>query len=48
MLVLVSGKAAEGRRTPRRFAHMGDVLIRASVLDCARPLALLGARNAGG
>jgi hypothetical protein len=33
-------KAAEGRRTPRRFAHAGASERRASVLECASPLAL--------
>ena len=36
-------KAAEGRRTPRRFALAGVVGIRASVLECAQPSRLRGA-----
>jgi len=35
-----SVKAAEGRRSPRRCAHARAVAPRASVLDCASPLAL--------
>ena len=34
-------KTPEGRRTPRRFALARSLLGRASVLECARPLALL-------
>ena len=33
-------KAAEGRRSPRRFARAGDDGKRASVLECASPLVL--------
>jgi hypothetical protein len=33
-------KAPEGRRTPRRFAFQGACDMRASVLECASPLAL--------
>jgi hypothetical protein len=33
-------KAVEGYRSPRRFAHAGTGVLRASVLDCASPLAL--------
>ncbi len=33
-------KAAEGRRTPGRFAPAGPLRSRASVLECASPLAL--------
>ena len=42
---LLLGKAAEGRRSPRRFAHMEAAVIRASVLDCASPLALCSHRG---
>ena len=35
-----SARAVEGYRSPRRFAHAGTIVIRASVLDCASPLAL--------
>jgi len=33
-------KAAEGHRTPRRFAFAGDYRIARSVLECASPLTL--------
>jgi hypothetical protein len=33
-------KAAEGCRSPRRFAFAGVTAIRASVLDCGSPLPL--------
>jgi hypothetical protein len=38
--VQLARKAAEGRRSPRRFAPTKAIVIRASVLDCANPLAL--------
>jgi hypothetical protein len=39
-LIEVAGKAAEGRRSPRREAFTGDLRIARSVLECASPLAL--------
>jgi hypothetical protein len=34
------GKAAEGRRSPRREAYPGDLRTARSVMECASPLAL--------
>jgi hypothetical protein len=34
------GKAVEGHRSPRRFTFTQAIALRASVLDCASPLAL--------
>jgi hypothetical protein len=36
----LGGKAVEGHRSPRRFALTQAITFRASVLDCASPLAL--------
>jgi hypothetical protein len=38
-------KAAEGRRTPRRFALAGDLRILRQLLECASPLALFVEAN---
>jgi hypothetical protein len=37
---VLGGKAVEGHRSPRRFALTQAIVLRASVLDCASPLAL--------
>jgi hypothetical protein len=42
------GKAAEGRRSPRREAYAGDLRTARSVMECASPLALSGGDGAGG
>jgi hypothetical protein len=44
----VPGKAAEGRRSPRRKAFAHDSRTARSVLDCASPLALYTVTKAFG
>ena len=41
----LTGKAAEGHRSPRRFAPPVATGERASVLECASPLALSHGRT---